>query len=302
MIHHVTELIGHTPLLQIHSYQLPKGVKIFAKLENMNPGGSVKDRLGMEIVKSEFERGNLKKGYTIIEPTAGNTGIGLAIAAKKFGLNIIVVVPDKFSEEKQQLMKALGAKVINTPSEKGIKGAIEKTKKLLLEIPYSFSPNQFVNLINPASYYETLAPEIWNGLQENIDIFVAGAGTGGTFMGVSTYLKEKNPMIKTIIVEPENSILQGTPGTHKVEGIGMEFLAPFMDRTYFDAIYAVKDIDAFRRVKELALNESLLVGSSSGAVMHACLEEAYKLNRPGNIVTIFPDSGERYLSKNIYGG
>lgn len=302
IIQHVSNLIGNTPMLQIHSYSLPKNIRIFAKLENMNPGGSVKDRLGMELVENAIKNGKLKKGYTIIEPTAGNTGIGLAIAAKLFRIQLLVVVPEKFSVEKQQIMKALGAKIVNTPAEKGIRGAISKSEELQKRIPNSYSLNQFVNESNPRTYYQSLGPEIWDDLHGQIDIFIAGAGTGGTFMGVSKYLKEKNPTIKTIIVEPENSILQGISGPHETEGIGMEFLSPFMDVSYFDEIYSVLDVDAFQRAKELALKESLLVGSSSGAVMHACLEESKKSDKPLNIVTIFPDSGERYLSKNIYGG
>lgn len=302
IIQQVSELIGNTPLMQINSYSLSNGVKIFAKLENMNPGGSVKDRLGMELIEDAMQKGELKKGDTLIEPTAGNTGIGLAIAAKVFELRLLVVVPEKFSIEKQSIMKALGAKVIHTPTEKGMIGAIEKSIELQKQIQNSYSVNQFMNEANPKTYYQSLGPELWNDLHGNIDIFVAGAGTGGTFMGISRYLKEKNSNIKTIIVEPENSFLQGTIGPHETEGIGLEFLAPFMDTTYFDSIYSVNDTNAFKRTRELAINESLLVGSSSGAVMHACLEEASKSSKPINIVTIFPDSGERYLSKNIYGG
>lgn len=302
IIQHVSQLIGHTPIIQLQSYPLPKGVNIFAKLENMNPGGSIKDRLGMELVKDAIRSGFLKNGYTIIEPTAGNTGIGLAIAAKVYGIQVIVVVPKKFSIEKQQIMRALGANIVNTPTEKGMKGAIKKANELLKQIPKSYSLNQFENEANPNTYYNSLGPEIWKDMNGKIDIFISGAGTGGTFMGVAKYLKEKSSNIKTIIVEPENSILQGTPGNHETEGIGMEFLAPFMDSSYFDEIYSVRDKDAFRRTRELAYNESLLVGSSSGAVMHACLIEASKSDKQVNIVTIFPDSGERYLSKNIYGG
>lgn len=302
IINRVFELIGQTPILQIHSYPLINGVKIFAKLEQMNPGGSVKDRLGIELIEDAVRKGKLQKGYTVIEPTAGNTGIGLAIAAKKYELQLIVVVPKKFSIEKQQIMTALGAKVVSTATEKGMSGAIEKSKELLLHIPKSYSLNQFMNKANPLGYFHTLGPELWRDLQGEIDIFIAGAGTSGTFVGVAKYLKMKNSNIKTIIVEPENSILQGVPGSHETEGIGMEFLPPFLDYSLIDDVYSISDIDAFHRTRELARNESLLVGSSSGAVMHACLEEAKKATEPINIVTIFPDSGERYLSKNIYGG
>ncbi|MGF7046868.1 O-acetylserine dependent cystathionine beta-synthase [Paenibacillus sp. DS2015] len=269
----------------------------------MNPGGSVKDRLGMQLIESAFNSGQLQSGGTIIEPTAGNTGIGLAIAAIGRGVSLICVVPEKFSTEKQQLMRALGATVINTSHEQGMTGAIRKAEELLLEIPGAFSPRQFSNPANPLTYYKTLGPELWRDLKGKIDIFVAGAGSGGTFMGTSHYLKEQNAKVRTVIVEPEGSILVGgAPGSHKTEGIGVESLAPFMDTSYFDEIYTIRDEDAFNRVKELTLREGLLVGSSSGAAFHAALIEAQTASPESNIVTIFPDSSERYLSKQIYEG
>jgi cystathionine beta-synthase (O-acetyl-L-serine) len=299
----VHQLIGHTPMVEINHFSLPEGVRLFAKLEFMNPGGSVKDRLGQELLKEAVASGKLRPGGTIIEPTAGNTGIALALAAVNSGYKVIVCVPEKFSIEKQELMKALGAQIVHTPTSEGIKGAIAKTNELLQEIPNSYSPQQFSNPANPDTYYKTLGPELWEQLDGKIDVFIAGAGTGGTFMGTAKFLKEKNPNVKTVIVEPEGSILNGgESGPHKTEGIGMEFLPDYMDTNLFDAIHTVMDVDAFERVKEVALKEGLLVGSSSGAALHAALQEAQKAQKGTNIIVIFPDSSERYLSKKIYEG
>jgi cystathionine beta-synthase (O-acetyl-L-serine) len=299
----VHELVGHTPVVEITQFPLPEGVRIFAKLEYFNPGGSIKDRLGQELLRDALETGKLKEGGTIIEPTAGNTGIGLALAAIGKNINVIFCVPEKFSIEKQQIMKALGATIVHTPTSEGMQGAIRKAQELAREIPNSYCPQQFANPANPRTYYKTLGPELWDDLDGQIDIFVAGAGSGGTFMGTATFLKEKNPNIKTVIVEPEGSILNGgEPGPHKTEGIGMEFLPDYMDPSYFDAIHTIRDEDAFKRVKELAEKEGLLVGSSSGAAFHAALLEAKKAKPGTNIVVIFPDSSERYLSKKIYEG
>ncbi|MEI4800191.1 O-acetylserine dependent cystathionine beta-synthase [Bacillus sp. NPDC077411] len=301
--HSVHDLIGHTPLVEITRFLLPEGVRIFAKLEFFNPGGSVKDRLGRELIEDALTKGLVKPGGTIIEPTAGNTGIGLALAALEHDLHVIVCVPEKFSIEKQELMKALGATIVHTPTSQGMTGAIEKAAELLKEIPNSYSPCQFANEANPRAYYKTLGPELWEALDGHIDIFVAGAGTGGTFMGTASYLKEQNQQIKTVIVEPEGSILNGgEAGSHETEGIGLEFIPPFLNPTYFDAIHTISDRDAFSSVKHLAQKEGLLVGSSSGAVLHASLLEAEKAKPGTNIVTIFPDSSERYLSKHIYKG
>jgi cystathionine beta-synthase (O-acetyl-L-serine) len=299
----VHELIGHTPMVEITQFHLPDGVRIFAKLEFMNPGGSVKDRLGMELLDEAFSSGKLRKDGTVIEPTAGNTGIGLALAAINKGIQVILCVPEKFSIEKQELMKALGAKIVHTPTEKGMKGAIAKAKELVNKIPGAYCPQQFGNPKNPETYYKTLGPEIWEQLEGQLHVFVAGAGTGGTFMGTARYLKEQSEKVKTVIVEPEGSILNGgESGPHKTEGIGMEFLPEYMDANYFDAIYTVLDEHAFRLVKEIAAKEGLLVGSSSGAAFHAALKEA-QISPPGtNIVVIFPDGSERYLSKKIFEG
>lgn len=299
----VHELIGHTPLVEISKFAVPVGVRIFAKLEFMNPGGSVKDRLGIELLHEAFTNGKLQKGGTVIEPTAGNTGIGLALAAINKGVQVILCVPEKFSIEKQDLMKALGAKIVHTPTELGMKGAIAKAEQLLKEIPGSYCPQQFGNPANPETYYKTLGPELWEQMDGKIDIFVAGAGTGGTFMGTARYLKEQKKAVKTVIVEPEGSILNGGElGPHKTEGIGMEFLPGYMDPNYFDTIHTVPDESAFALVKELAMKEGLLVGSSSGAAFHAVLKEAEKAKPGTNIVVIFPDGSERYLSKKIFEG
>ncbi|KMJ60221.1 cysteine synthase [Bacillus sp. LL01] len=296
-------LIGNTPVVELSKFDVPEGVRLFAKLEFYNPGGSIKDRLGKELLEDAIRSGKLKEGGTIIEPTAGNTGIGLALAAVGTSYKVMVCMPEKFSVEKQELMKALGATIVHTPTPLGMKGAIEKAQELIKEIPNSYCPQQFGNPANPETYYKTLGPELWEQLDGNVDVFVAGAGTGGTFMGTAKYLKEKNHDVKTVIVEPEGSILNGgETGPHKTEGIGMEFLPGYMDETYFDAIHTVFDVDAFHRVKELAQKEGLLVGSSSGAALHAALEEAKLAEAGTNIVMIFADSSERYLSKKIYEG
>jgi O-acetylserine dependent cystathionine beta-synthase len=299
----VKELIGNTPIVELTQFDLPEGVRLFAKLEFYNPGGSVKDRLGVELIADAERTGKLKPGGTIIEPTAGNTGIGVALAAIGTGYKVIFVVPEKFSEEKQELMRALGARVINTPRDQGIRGAIAKATELEEEIEGSFCPQQFANPANPAAHYKTTGPEIWDQMEGNVDVFVAGAGSGGTFMGVARFLKEKKPQIKTVIVEPEGSILNGgEPGPHKTEGIGMEFLPPYMDTSYFDAVHTIEDVESFDYVKELASREGLLVGSSSGTALAAALKEARTANPGTHIVTIFADGSERYLSKKIYQG
>ncbi|MCA0971837.1 cysteine synthase family protein [Halobacillus litoralis] len=300
-VKNVQSLIGRTPMIEITHSNIPNDARIFAKLEFMNPGGSIKDRLGLKLIEDAENRGTLKPGGTIIEPTAGNTGIGVALAAIGKGYRVIFVTPEKFSREKQTLMRALGAEVVNTPTEKGMKGAIERAGDLCLEIPASISLEQFNNQANPDTYYETLGPEIYQDMDGDLDVFLAGAGTGGTFMGTARYLKEQKASIHTAIVEPEGSILNGGPsGPHKTEGIGMEFLPFYMDPSYFDAIHTVTDEVAFKRMKELAINEGLLVASSSGAAFEAALREAERAEPGAKIVTIFPDSSERYLSQGVY--
>lgn len=296
----IQQLIGNTPLLELTNMDIPNNCRIFAKLEYLNPGGSVKDRLGVSLIEDAERRGVLKPGGTMIEPTAGNTGIGLAIAAIGKGYKVKFVVPEKFSQEKQGLMRALGAEVINTPTEKGMKGAIEKAQQLAKD-ENAFSPSQFSNPANPETYVRTLGPELWEALDGNIDIFVAGAGSGGTFMGTSRYLKSQNAAIKTAIVEPEGSILNGgESGPHLTEGIGMEFLPDYMDASYFDAIHTITDREAFAAFKELAKREGLLVAGSSGAAFVAALREAETAKPGSHIVTVFADSSERYMSQDVY--
>ncbi|WGN88664.1 PLP-dependent cysteine synthase family protein [Ligilactobacillus faecis] len=301
--HNVNQLIGQTPLLQL-DIEAPNEVKIFAKLEMFNPGGSIKDRLGEHLLVAAARAGKLTKETTIIEPTAGNTGIGLALAAKRRNLPVILVVPEQFSQEKQTLMRALGAKIVHTPSALGIKGAIKRAKELANEITPSYLPLQFNNPENPRAYYETLAPEIAAEFAESdqkIAAVVAGAGSGGTFAGLARYFKERDPKVVTAVVEPAGSILNGgQPHKHRTEGIGVEFVPPFFAQTRPDRIYTIEDDRAFALVKRLAFEQGLFVGSSSGAALAACLELAKSLPKKSNIVTVFPDSSERYLSKAIY--
>lgn len=297
----VQDLVGNTPVVEISHIAIPNHCRIFAKLEYLNPGGSVKDRLGLSLIEDAEQSGNLLPGGTIIEPTAGNTGIGLALGAIGKGYQVMFVVPEKFSLEKQTLMRALGAEIVNTKTELGMRGAIEKAQELVLQIPGAFTPSQFSNPANPATYLKTIGPELWRDLDGQIDVFVAGAGSGGTFMGTAKFLKGRSQSIKTVVVEPEGSILNGgDPGSHATEGIGMEFFPDFMEPTYFDAIHTVSDENAFTQLRSLAKQEGLLVGSSSGAAFYGALREAETAKDGSHIVTIFPDSSERYLSQNIY--
>lgn len=299
----VSQLIGQTPLMKL-AVETPNHVSIYAKLEMFNPGGSIKDRLGEYLMDDAQKKGLLTAETTIIEPTAGNTGIGLALAAQKRGLKTILVVPEKFSQEKQILMRALGAKIVHTPSGSGIKGAIAKAQKLATQIPDSYLPLQFENLANPAAYATSLAPEIVTEFTKNklsLAAFVAGAGSGGTFAGITQVLKQKFPGLTAAVVEPEGSILNGGAShSHLTEGIGVEFIPPFFAKTKPDVIYTISDREAFEQVKQLALTNGLFVGSSSGAALAASLKLAKELPQNSNIVTIFPDSSERYLSKHIY--
>ncbi|MEY8845855.1 PLP-dependent cysteine synthase family protein [Bacillus safensis] len=303
VIKDITELIRRTPLLKLSGIGVPEGVEVYAKLEMMNPGGSIKDRLGDMLIREALASGKLRPGGTIIEATAGNTGIGLALSARKYQLQTIFCVPEHFSQEKQQVMKALGAEIIHTPRNEGMKGAIDRALELEASLDNAYCVLQFKNQVNPLTYYRTLGPELWSDLKENIDVFVAGAGSGGTFQGCAAYLKEQHPSLKTVVVEPEGSILNGgDPGPHRTEGIGLEFIPDYMEQALFDEIYTVSDDDAFRMVKEAAEKEGVLIGSSSGAALFAALEEAKKAAPGTVIVTIFPDSSERYLSKGIYEG
>lgn len=300
IIQSVSQLIGNTPLIDLQ-VNVPKNSHIYAKLEMFNPGGSVKDRLGQYMLQDGIDKGKINQKTTIIEPTAGNTGIGFALAASQYHLKTILVIPEKFSFEKQQLMKALGAKLVHTPSEDGIKGAIRKARKLAQETPNSYVPMQFENPANPATYYHTLGPEIVSELKQPITAFVAGAGSGGTFAGVAKYLQEKDVNTKTIVVEPEGSILNGGPAhSHRIEGIGVEFVPPFFSDLQIDQTITVSDEDAFAEVRRMAQEQGLFIGSSSGAAIAASLKVAESLPENSTIVTIFPDSSERYMSENIY--
>ena len=296
----IQELIGNTPIIKLNNLNIKKGINIFAKLESNNPGGSVKDRIGIYMIEAAEREGKLKPGYTIIEATAGNTGIGIAIAAINKGYNIIFVVPEKFSIEKQTLMKALGAKIINTPRKDGMLGAVEKADQLLMTIENSISLRQFENQANPLAHYEKTGPEIYEAMEGKIDYFVSGAGSGGTFTGVAKFFKEKNKNIKAILADPEGSTMGGgIEGCYDIEGIGNNFIPSTMDMKLVDDVIKVSDKEAYDMVKLIALKEGLIVGSSSGAVLYATLKLSNKLDE-GNIITILPDRGDRYFSKNIY--
>ncbi|WP_104751069.1 PLP-dependent cysteine synthase family protein [Helicobacter salomonis] len=299
----MTEVIGSTPIFKFTSqhYPIPKDSVIYAKLEYLNPGGSIKDRLGQYLIEEGLKTGKITAQTTIIEPTAGNTGIALALVASEHKLRSIFVVPEKFSLEKQQIMRALGAEVINTPTDQGIKGAIAKSKELAQSIPNSYLPLQFENPLNPQTYYHTLGPEIIQELGTQLTSFVAGIGSGGTFAGTAQYLKEHISTIRLIGVEPEGSILNGgEPGPHEIEGIGVEFIPPFFAGLEIDGFETITDKEGFDCTRELARQSGLLVGSSSGAAFVAALREVQRLPEGSRVLTIFPDMADRYLSKGIY--
>lgn len=296
----IKELIGNTPLIKLTHIDVKENINIFAKLECFNPGGSVKDRIGVSMIEGAERTGILKRGYTIIDATAGNTGIGIALAAINKGYNIIFVVPTKFSIEKQKLIKALGAKIINTPDEDGMLGAINKAEELLKEIPNSISLEQFENDDNPLSHYETTGPEIYEALEGKIDYFLSGAGSGGTYTGIVKYLKEKDNNIKGILADPEGStMVGGEHGSYKIEGIGNDFVPKTMDISLVDKVIKVNDEEAFKKVRLLAKKEGLIVGSSSGAILAAALKLSQEIDS-GNIVIVFPDRGDRYLSTTLF--
>lgn len=296
----IRSMIGHTPVLKINHMDVKKEVGLYAKLELMNPAGSVKDRVGMYMVDDAVKRGVLKKGGTIVDATAGNTGIGIAVAALNQGYRVIFTVPLKFSEEKQQIMRALGADIIHTPREAGMLGAEEKAEEILKNTEGAISLRQFRNPANPLAHYETTGPEIYEQLDGQIDYLVAGAGSGGTFSGVVKYLKEKNPDIIGVLADPEGSTIGG--GEHHdydIEGIGNDFIADTMDISLVDKVIKINDDEAFEASRLLAKKEGILAGSSSGAALAASLKLADEIDH-GNIVTIFPDRGDRYLSKGLY--
>lgn len=297
----VIELIGNTPLVKLNNFSMPPKVNIFAKLEYFNPGGSIKDRIGHWIIEKAEEKGLLKRGDTIIEATAGNTGIGLALAATQKGYSTILVVPGKFSMEKQIIMKALGAEIINTPTEDGLEGAFNKVEELKKQIGNVFVADQFNNLDNVEAHYLFTGKEIYQQLEGNIDAFVAGAGSGGTLTGVMKYFREHGNNARGILADPVGSIIGGgTEGCYKIEGIGNDFIPTILNTEYINKVVKVTDADAFDMVKQLALKEGLLVGSSSGAAFYGALKTARDMEE-GNIVVIFPDKADRYISKNIFG-
>ncbi|OOM14365.1 cysteine synthase A [Clostridium saccharobutylicum] len=296
----IKELIGNTPLIKLTHIGIKENVNIFAKLECFNPGGSIKDRIGVSMIEGAEKEGILKKGYTIIDATAGNTGLGIAIAAINKGYNIIFAVPTKFSIEKQKLIKALGANIINTPDEDGMLGAINKAEELLKEIPNSISLEQFENEQNPLAHYETTGPEIYKALDGQINYFVAGAGSGGTFTGIVRYLKEKDKNIKGVLADPEGStMVGGTHKSYKIEGIGNDFVPKTMDISLVDKVIKVNDDEAFENVRVLAKKEGVIVGSSSGAILAAAIKLSNEIDS-GNIVVVFPDRGDRYLSTTLF--
>lgn len=294
------ELIGNTPMVKLSTINKEITSEIFAKLEFYNPAGSVKDRVGKYMIADAEEKGLLKPGYTIVEGTAGNTGLGIAFAALNKGYRVIFVVPDKFSIEKQQLMMALGAEIINTPRADGMLGASAKAEELLKEIPNSISLKQFKNMSNPKAHYETTGPEIYKDMDGTIDYVVMGAGSGGTFSGVAKYLKEQNPEIKAVLADPVGSTIGG--GEHadyNIEGIGNDFVADTMDITLVDKVIKVNDEEAFNGARELASKEGIVAGSSSGAAFAAAKKLAEEVDG-ARIVIVLPDRGDRYFSTGLW--
>lgn len=294
------ELIGNTPLVRLGNLVQKDGISIFAKLELWNPSGSVKDRTGLYMVEDAERRGILKPGGTIVEATAGNTGLGIAFAALNRGYRIIFVVPTKFSPEKQALLRALGAEVVNTPRELGMLGAVDEAERIKAGIPGSVSLEQFKNQSNPLAHYETTGREIWDALGEQIDYVVAGAGSGGTYTGILRYLKERNPKVRGILADPVGSTMGG--GEHadyNIEGIGNDFIAETMDMSLVDDVIKINDGEAFAAARLLALREGIFAGSSSGAAAAATVKLTGRISS-GTIVTVFPDRGDRYFSTGLY--
>lgn len=301
----LTELIGKTPLLELSNYEKKHELKakVIGKLEYFNPAGSVKDRIAKSMIEDAEARGALKPGSVIIEPTSGNTGIGLASVAAARGYRIILTMPETFSVERRNLLKAYGAELVLTEGAKGMKGAIAKADELSKEIPNSFIPGQFTNPANPAVHKATTGPEIWEDTDGKVDIFISGAGTGGTVTGAGEFLKSKNPNIKIVVLEPADSpvLSEGRPGPHKIQGIGPGFVPDVLNTSVYDEIITVKNEDAFAVGKEVAKTEGLLVGISSGAAIWAATELARRPENAGKtIVAILPDTGERYLSTPLF--
>lgn len=301
----ITDLIGGTPLLKLTNYGKERelGADIYGKLEYFNPAGSVKDRIAKAMVDDAEAKGALKPGSVIIEPTSGNTGIGLAAVAASRGYKVILTMPETMSVERRNLLKAYGAELVLTDGAKGMKGAIAKAQELADELPDSFIPSQFTNEANPTAHQKTTGPEIWEDTDGKVDIFVAGIGTGGTITGVGQYLKSKNPDVKIVAVEPAGSpvLSKGTPGPHKIQGIGAGFVPDTLNTGIYDEIITVENEDAFETGRVLAKNEGLLVGISSGAAVFAATELAKRPENKGKIiVALLPDTGERYLSTPMF--
>ena len=299
------QLIGHTPLLELTHLEQKYGLKarLLAKMEYFNPAGSVKDRVALAMIEDAEQKGVLTPQSVIIEPTSGNTGIGLASVAAARGYRIIIVMPDSMSMERRQLMKAYGAELVLTPGSQGMKGAIAKADELAKEIPHSFIPGQFVNEANPRAHYATTGPEIWEDTDGVVDAFVAGVGTGGTITGVGRYLKEKNPAVRIVAVEPKSSAVlsTGVAGSHKIQGIGAGFVPAVLDTKVYDEIIPVADEDAFAAGRLIGQSEGVLVGISSGAAVHAALQLAQRPEFEGKtIVVLLPDTGDRYLSSPMF--
>ena len=301
----ITELVGNTPLLELTHIEAEENIQatLLAKLESFNPAGSVKDRVAKAIIEDAEKTGRLNKGSVIIEPTSGNTGIGLASVATAKGYRTIIVMPETMSNERKMLIKAYGAELVLTEGSKGMKGASDKAEELSKEIPNSIIAGQFTNPINPKMHYDTTGPEIWADTEGRVDYFVAGVGTGGTLSGVGKYLKEQNPNVKVIAVEPETSPLlsKGQAGPHKIQGIGANFVPETLDKDVYDEIIAVPNDKAILTARKAAKQEGFLIGISSGAALWAGKQLAARSENKGkNIVVIFPDGGERYLSTNLY--
>ena len=301
----ITELVGNTPLLELTHIEAEEKIEatLLAKLESFNPAGSVKDRVAKAIIEDAEKTGSLKEGSVIIEPTSGNTGIGLASVATAKGYRTIIVMPETMSNERKMLIKAYGAELVLTEGSKGMKGASDKAEELSKEIPNSIIAGQFTNPINPKMHYDTTGPEIWADTEGKVDYFVAGVGTGGTLSGVGKYLKEQNPNVKVIAVEPETSPLlsKGQAGPHKIQGIGANFVPETLDKEIYDEIIAVPNDEAILTARKAAKQEGFLIGISSGAALWAGKQLAARPENKGkNIVVIFPDGGERYLSTNLY--
>lgn len=301
----VTELIGHTPLVELVNFNKENNLKatIIAKVEGFNPAGSVKDRVAKSIIEDYEARGILKKGSTIIEPTSGNTGIGLAAIAAAKGYRLIITLPETMSVERRNLIKAYGAELVLTDGTKGMKGAIAKAEELNKEIPNSVIAGQFVNPANPKAHRETTGPEIWNDTDGKVDIFVAGVGTGGTITGVGEYLKSKNPNVKIVAVEPETSpvLSKGVAGSHKIQGIGAGFVPDTLNTKIYDEIIAVPNDEAFKTGAEVVKSDGVFVGISSGAALFAAKQLALREENKGKtIVVLLPDNGDRYLSTPLF--